>query len=137
MALNPTILEHIKDAFRTSTAGCCETCACGRVFYDICNSWSWEEGELEELEADAEATSLPYSVELLNLQGGLYVIDCNCWLGLAEKIAGFLLSNRYAIGEFYKLEKRRREIDAKSIPVIEIEPAGLAVINKRKVVLTD
>ncbi len=48
--MNREKLDNFERAFHAGTSGCTRACNCGRVFYDVENSYDWEDGELERLE---------------------------------------------------------------------------------------
>lgn len=112
-------IEIFEEAFRASSVSCRERCECGQQFYDGSdNSWDWNEGELEELQTNA--TCLNYGVELVNIEGGYYVRDCHCWHSRAIQIMHFLDAFDTKIAEYFKLEKSRKEDEAKRAVTINI-----------------
>jgi len=90
-------LELFERAFHTSSAGCVRTCKCGRVFYNPDNTWDWEEGELERLEADPNAEPRDWSIGTLILDGEEYCCDCDCWRDRARKAVDWLDRHDWAI----------------------------------------
>jgi hypothetical protein len=113
-------LENFKEACRTTLSSCRDTCACGRVFFDGVNSWDWDEDELEKLQEDPSATQLNYTVDMLDVEGTHYVRDCDCWHKRAIQIMGFLDAHDTRIAAYFKLEKARKEEEAKQSVTLDI-----------------
>lgn len=111
--------RNFERGFSPRHAGCRGSCQCGRVFYNPNGGWDWECGELEELEANANATALDYSVEFVYLEGKEYAADCECWHARATRLIVWLQHHADEIAEFLRLEKRRKEIEAARSPVVE------------------
>ena len=122
--MNSDKLRSFEDAFATGGSGCMRVCNCGRVFYDNYNSgWDWNQGEIDALEADPDATALDYSVGSVEFEGTEYAMDCDCWHERAEKIIGFIDGHAHAIAKYLTLEKQRKVAEAQSSPVVA-EAAG-------------
>jgi len=113
-------IEVFEEAFSMNSSGCMETCACGKTFVDVENQWDWVENELELLCADPKTIQLNYGVQRIQAQGVWYVIDCDCWHPVAQKIMNFLISHDLEIAKFFKLEKERRQRMADEVPEIEL-----------------
>lgn len=114
-----TKFENFESAFSLHSGGCRNTCSCGKEFYNSSGDWSWEDGELEKLESNKEAIDLNWSVSLIDIQGEIFVLDCNCWHEKAHKIINFIDRNAYQIVEYLKLEKKRKTKEAENSPVLE------------------
>ncbi len=119
--MNPTPedLQTFERAFTSSLAGCVRTCVCGRTFYDWCNSYDWEEGEKEKLEADPKATGVDYSVETIIFEGKEYCSDCDCWHERARKLIAWMEQHDHRIAAWLTLEKQRKQAEADASPVVE------------------
>ncbi len=113
-------VQNFVDAFDDSTGGCVRDCACGRVFYNPDDTWSWEAGELEKLRADAKATPLDYSVSTFTFEGTAYVIDCDCWHDRALRVIAWLQNNDQAIAAFLNAEKKRKQAEADRAPAVAL-----------------
>jgi len=118
LEMNSEKLNEFERAFSSGMAGCVRTCECGRVFYDNANSYDWEPGELERLQASKKATPVDYSVGTLVLEGGEFVQACNCWHERASKIIDWLDNHAHGIAEYLTLEKKRKQADADHSPVV-------------------
>jgi len=108
-------LRRFIDAFRHSS-GCRRTCACGRVFYDPDVCWYFEEGELEDLEADPKAT--PSAVESFTLRGREFVAACDCWHELAWEVINFIEAHSHEIARFINGEKEAAKAAADLMPTV-------------------
>lgn len=109
-------------AFKTSVSGAQMQCACGHVFYNLENGWSWSEAEIahvESLRKDGRATALDYAVESVDFDGQEYAIDCECWYRKAINVCRYLKIFDRQIAQFLTLEKRRLELAARNAPVVE------------------
>ncbi|MFH1309499.1 MAG: hypothetical protein ABIH85_02325 [Candidatus Omnitrophota bacterium] len=109
--------DNFKRAFSPPVGSCSAQCACGRFFYNPDGGWDFEEGELERLEADPEATALEYSVGYIEFEGTIYVLDCDCWIERSKKIIQFIDSHASSIVEYLKLEKERKLEEAENSPI--------------------
>jgi len=99
--------------------GCVRTCECGRVFYNDGGGWDWEEGELEELKANPNATEIDYTPGDLEFDGKRYVDACDCWHEHADRVIEFIESHACGIRDFLREEKKRKLREAEWSPVIE------------------
>lgn len=99
--------ENFEKAWGTRSAGCYEYCACGRVFYDVENSYDWNEGEMDQLRANPNAFARSYGIERVNIDGVIYASDCDCWHEKATRIINWLDVNRYNLKEYFELERKR------------------------------
>jgi hypothetical protein len=116
--IDPLVLDNFIDAFGSGGAGCVRECACGRVFFNSNGGWTWEEGELEQLQADPNASDLDYSVSAVIFEGVEYAADCICWRPRAARVIGFIHNHDREIAEFLTAEKRRLTVIAQSSPVV-------------------
>ena len=112
-------LELFARAFSSGGCGCVRACHCGRIFYDGLNSYDWEEGELERLQANVNAECHDYSINTIYLAGNEYCMDCDCWHGQAETIMKWLDIYGCAVAKWLTLEKRRLTAEAARAPVVE------------------
>lgn len=110
--------ENFERAFSSGGSGCRGECACGREFYEDSDEWTWNDGELEGLRADKNATCVSYPVSFVVIQDGTYCADCDCWHEKAEKVIAFIFDHRQEIAQFLDLEKQRVQAIADSIPKI-------------------
>lgn len=117
--LDGAILENFIRAFHSGGGGCRRQCECGREFYNSDGGWTWNEGELERLEASA-ATDLDHTVETLVVEGREYCIDCTCWHVRASHLARWISNHGRGIAHFLTLEKRRLEEKAANAPVVVV-----------------
>jgi hypothetical protein len=109
---------NFERAFSGGTAGCVRRCECGKQYYDGVQSYDWEEGELEKLQADPKARHLEYAPGDVVFEGCSYVDACDCWHKRADKIMGFLDAHAHQIAEYLTLEKKRKQSIADDAPVV-------------------
>ena len=114
--MKPFDRDLFEKAFAAGGSSCRHTCKCGRVFWDSENAYTWEIGEFEELEADKNATRLPYAVSILELEGGRYAMDCDCWIERAKKVAEWLANNDRQIARWLNLRKKQAIAQAQALP---------------------
>ncbi len=113
-------LENFEKAFTNNYSGCRRTCGCGREFWDGYNrGYSWEDGEIEALEKNPNATVLEHSVGTIEFEGREYVMDCDCWHPRAEKLMGFIDGHANEIAKYLTLEKQRKKSIADSAPIVQ------------------
>lgn len=117
--IDPDKLENFERAFSAGTGGCRRTCDCGREFYNGDGGWTWDEGELEALAKNANATPLPYTVGDISFEGKEYVNACDCWHKRAAMIMGFLDGHSHKIADYLSLEKKRLQRIAENAPTVE------------------
>lgn len=111
--------ELFERAFSNMCGGCRRTCECGRVFFDKSNNGcTWNDGELEQLENDPNATGLGYAVSTMTVEGRTFVMDCNCWVERAKAIAKWLDGNGHGICNWFNLRKGQELVAAKSMPEV-------------------
>lgn len=103
--------------FTLNTSGCIETCKCGKIYFNGVNSWDWEEGEFESLQANPKAIELPYGITRLEVEGQFFVADCDCWHERALKIINWLEIHCEKIGEYFREIKTARIKQADKLPV--------------------
>ena len=114
-----TTFENFERAFRANVAGCRQRCECGVEYWDAYNrGYSWEEGELEALEADPKAKGLDHAVGFVEFEGRRYVDGCSCWHERAKRIIGFIEAHAGEIAEFLTLEKARKMREAETAPIV-------------------
>lgn len=111
-------LKRFSRAF-THVSGCRRTCACGKVYYENSDEWSWDEGELEALLDDPKAVALPHAVGSFQISGRDYVRDCDCWHGMAHDLIGFLDAYSHEIAAYLNGEKAHATAAAKSMPTVD------------------
>lgn len=87
-------VQNFARAFCLNGAGCYETCNCGKIFYDSCNVWDWNDGEFEALQANKNAVACDYAIERFEIEGRYFVPDCNCWHNLAKNISRFSIATK-------------------------------------------
>lgn len=113
--------RSFEDAFDSHVGSCRGQCACGREFWcsDLNSGFDWEEGEVEELMKNPNATGLEYSVGYVEFEGGTFVIDCDCWRQRADRIRKFIDAHSYEIADYLMNEKRRRAEEADRAPTVD------------------
>ena len=111
-----TPLDSFVATFNDRSGGCYRQCHCGKRYYHDDDFYDWEDGEIEELRADAEAVSLREGVSTLTFEGREYVIDCKCWRERAEMIIRFLKGHGKKICDFFVVEKDRLQAAADAAP---------------------
>lgn len=112
-------LESFEQAFRSRVHGCVRDCACGRIYYNPDErSWTWEDGELDRLRKNPNATASVYAVGTVEFEGRIYADACDCWKERAARIVEWLRTHDDQIAEFLNLEKKRRAAAAKSAAVV-------------------
>jgi hypothetical protein len=116
-------LENFERAFDAHVGTCRAHCHCGKEYWDGHNDgYSWDDGEVEALEADPEATKLDYSVGFVEFEGKQYVNACDCWHKRAEQIIAFIDGHGREIADYLTREKRRLQAIADTAPVVEGDP---------------
>lgn len=110
-------LDNFERTFRDGSSGCVRDCDCGKVFYNPDTCWTWEDGELDRLNASG-AKVLPYAVETVTFEGHHYVLDCDCWQVRALKLIAFLRHHDEQIAAFLRAEKVRKTAEADRSPVV-------------------
>lgn len=75
--------DDFERAFENNSSGCVRTCACGRTLFDACNSYDWDEGELEGLLEKSKASpeeyiALDYAAQTAWIEGQELVLGCPC-----------------------------------------------------------
>lgn len=120
MTTTPPELESFELAFDNQFSTCRSACACGKVYYDDYNEgYTWEEGELEALHADPNATALDHAVGFVEIEGKQYVSSCSCWHGKAQKVVEWLNFHAKPVAKFLSLEKRRKQAIADASPTVD------------------
>lgn len=114
-------LREFEEAFGTGSSGCRRTCECGVVFFNDDTGWSWEDGELEELQADPASRALDYPPGEVSFEGHGFVNACSCWHPRARQLIRFFNTHARGIAGYLRLEKRRKEREAANSPVVEDE----------------
>jgi len=99
--------ENFERAFSTGGGGCRRECACGKEYFNPSGDWSWEDGELEKLRDDPNATAVEYAIGGILFQGREYANACTCWEPLAEKFIGFIDDHGREVAKYVNLEKAR------------------------------
>lgn len=117
--MTKTDLDLFERAFSSGDNGCRRTCACGRVFYDIENHWDWEDGEMEALQANKDATAMPHACGGVILHGAEYAMDCTCWHPMAEQLIGIIRTNKRRIAKFINLEAEHLKRLAETAPKVD------------------
>lgn len=113
-------LENFERAFRDGSGGCRRTCECGKTyFHDDDGGYDWEEGEIEQLRKDKNATALDYCPSDISFEGKQYVDACPCWHERAKQIMRFLDSHGHKIADYFRLEKERKQEEADHSPTVE------------------
>lgn len=120
-AMTPAELVAIIDrAFDSRSGSSVRQCECGRTFFNPSMDWDWEDGEIEKLVNDPNATALTYAVTAVVLDGRYFVSDCRCWHERAIKVGEWLCANQDSVAEFFA--EKRRVLAAKLIRTPEIIP---------------
>jgi len=94
-------------------------CNCGRLFYNSTGGWTWEEGELEQWEADKQSVDLDWPVCTLIFEDKEYVIDCECWKERAAVLVKWMDGHAKQIAAYLSLEKQRKLDEFNSSPVVK------------------
>ncbi len=115
-------IDNFEKAFTSSIGSCRATCVCGKEYYNGDDGWDFEDGELEKLDADPEATPLNYSVSYVCFEGRQFVADCECWKVRANLVMNFIDGHAHEIAEYLSLEKKRKQLEAKDAPVVDEAP---------------
>lgn len=93
-------------------------CVCGKQFYNAGDAGiDWEEGELADLEANAEG--LVGSVGVLRIEGKDYVSACDCWYPTGSKFCRIIDQHAHSIARYLTEEKKRKQRVADRAPVVE------------------
>jgi hypothetical protein len=111
--------ERFFDAFDSNSGGCSHTCVCGRTHFDIGNDYSWEEGELENLEKLSKESPDKYiahdcAIGFMEIDNIEIVYNCTCQY--AKKYEQFLLDYERQIITYFRarakaLRERADQID--------------------------
>lgn len=92
---------------------------CGRVFYNPNGSWDWDDGELDRLAANPNATAKDWACGEVFIDGKTYAMDCTCWHERGLKILQWILAHDEEIAAFLTFEKARKQAEAKRSPIVE------------------
>jgi len=111
-------MVSFEKGFSSRSAGAVRECKCGRVFYNPGGNWDFEDGEIERLAKDPNATALEWAVESIILENIEYALDCDCWRERAIKVINWLLAHDDSIAEFLSLERERKQAEASRAPVV-------------------
>ncbi len=91
------------------------------MFWDGENAgYSWEDGEIEALENNPNATVLPYAVSILSIEGREVVADCDCWIDRAKALTKILDLNADQFTNWYNLRKKRAIAEAAKMPEVKL-----------------
>lgn len=99
------------------SGGCREVCDCGREHFSEDKSWTYEEGELEDLlgraaeNPDAFVSHGEFTIERMELGGRIFVVDCPC--NSARPYEIFIWDNRSDIAKY--LEERVKRMAQESL----------------------
>lgn len=122
--------EEFERAFSGSGSCRVECGFCGREEYNSNGGWDWEDGELEALEADPNATDVDYTPTYGYLNGKVYLHGCPC--NQARRYEDFIWSHRHGIADYLKARAELEMKDAeRNKQVAEI------VIEANKVLIND
>jgi len=110
--------REFERGFSTNGAGCRTTCICGRVFYNPNGGWDWEDGELDALAADPNATPVDWSCGEIIIDGRAFALDCSCWHERGRRILEWCLGHDDEIAEFLKEVKTAKELAARVAPTV-------------------
>jgi hypothetical protein len=97
--------------FDSHCGGCRRQCICGRQHFDFSdNGWTWEDGELERLEAMAKKEPDIYighdgTIGTMEIDGVDIVYDCKC--DNAAKYERFILAHAEQLAEYLRDLVRR------------------------------
>jgi len=121
-------IASFEDAFRAGGGGCLRECRCGRVFYDTANSWDWNEGELDALDANENATGCSFAIGEILIGGTSYADACDCWHAVASRYVEFFDENAERIAAYYnaereRLQRRLAEVGAAAAAAVEAAAA--------------
>jgi hypothetical protein len=110
--------REFEDGFRTRAAGAVRQCCCGRVFYNPGNGWDWDEGELDSLAANPNATSVEWACGEVRIDGVIYAQDCTCWHERGLTILKWVLGHDEEIAQFLTNVKAAKTAEANRAPVV-------------------
>lgn len=114
------LIEVFEDAFSTHSNGCVRECACGKIYYNPDGGWDWEEGEIERLEKNPNATALDYAPGGVEFEGREVCNACTCWHDRAKKIISFLCGHDTPIAAFLNERRTRTVAKANRVPVVQL-----------------
>ena len=112
-------LENFEKSFTDPCGGFRRTCKCGKIYYNPDQSWTIEEGELEELQANPDAFAVDYTVGTVEFEGNIFANPCNCWHPRAMQIIRFIDGHKEGIAKFLTLEKKRLQEAADDYPTVK------------------
>ena len=110
-------LDTFIEGFSDSVGSCRGQCSCGVTFFNPDGGWNWEDGEIEALRSSG-AREIGDSVGTITFEGGVYVVDCDCWRPRAKMISRFLDSHALKIAAYLRAEKKRKQYVADISPTI-------------------
>ncbi len=111
-------IEIFEEAFQdTGIVGSRRDCVCGNIFYNSNGGWDWEDGELEGLAKNINATDVDYSVGTITFEGKGYCLDCTCWHKRALMIFRFLMSHNSPVVALFRAVKKYELAMVESIEV--------------------
>ena len=128
-------IEPFVQAFSSDTSSLVITCDCGKTYYSSLSSdeGSYEDGELERLEKNANAVAHDGYTELLGFEGKFYAGQCECWQERAQMIMGFVFGHGYQIAAWLSLHKAELREAAEGAPVgPETVNDALAAVQAKK-----
>jgi hypothetical protein len=111
-------IEAFENSFDLRVGTCRAKCNCGKIFYNPSFGADWEDGELDKLYEDQNATMLDYSVGFVRFEGVEYVMSCNCWHERAKKIMSFIDDHSHQIADYLNHEKKRKLAEANNMPTV-------------------
>ena len=99
--------ELFDNVFDSKCGGIVRTCECGITHFDVYNIHDYEDGELEELQRNAQKDPEHYiahdhSLGTMEIGGIEIVYDCSC--DLAKKYENFIIGHDVQLAEY--LNKR-------------------------------
>ena len=116
---NERIDQFIR-AFKTDGGFCRYTCNCGKTYYNSFDETiTWDDGELEELEADPNASGVDFSLGIMDMEGKEFVDACDCWHKSAENVMQFMDTYAHQIARYLTSEKKRKQEEADRSPIVE------------------
>lgn len=120
--------DLFEKSFRAGTSTVHMQCNCGKIYFDSENVRHAliEEQEIRRLNKQVEqgkATSVDYSIGILEFEGRSYADACTCWHPRAERIAKFLDGHATKIADYFKAKREMLMAQANAIPAIE-QPAA-------------
>lgn len=107
--------QNFEQAFDSGCGSCRGDCCCGKTFYNPDDHWDFEDGELDELEANQNATGVDHAIGFVIFEGRYYLNACDCWHERSKQIMDFIDAHAREISKYLNAEKARKISEANQV----------------------